>query len=188
MNITNAYLSFNIFSKMSSLPNFLRSMVEKAPLANDGSNYSDWYLKLCIVLRLEDLLQILDDPEPVPTDPSKPTETEKEAQKKWKEQEKIVQALILATIGDQMQRKFINDSDKEIMSELAKLFTDSARKERYRTTLALTRCKMMECESVSMHFLRMQTYLEKLEKMNTPMPEELAEDIVLGSLPVSYKS
>jgi hypothetical protein len=58
---------------MPSLPNFLRSMVEKSPLAYDGSNYSDWYLKLCIVLRLEDLLQILDDQEPVPADPSKPT-------------------------------------------------------------------------------------------------------------------
>ena len=37
MNITNAY-HFNIFSKMSSLPNFLRLMVEKSPLANDGYN------------------------------------------------------------------------------------------------------------------------------------------------------
>ena len=100
-------------AKMSSLPNFLRSMVEKAPLANDGSNYSDWYLKLCIVLRLEDLLQILDDPAPVPENPNAPTDVEKEAQKKWKEQEKIVQALILATIGDQLQRKFINHSIRQ---------------------------------------------------------------------------
>ena len=134
---------------MSSLPNFPRSMVEKSPLANDGSNYSDWYLKLCIVLRLEDLLQILDDPTPEPKDPNTPTDAEKEAQKKWKEQEKIVQALILATIGDQLQRKFINHSAKAIMAELEKLFTDSARKERYRTTIALTRCKMVEGEYVS---------------------------------------
>ena len=74
------------------------------------------------------------------------------------------------------------------MSQLEKPFTDSVRKEHYRTTIALTRCKMMEGESVSMHFLKMQTYLEKLEKMKTPMPEELAEDLVLGLLPVSYKS
>ena len=94
----------------------------------------------------------------------------------------------MATIGDQLQRKFINNSTKEIMSDLAKLFTDSARKERYRTTIALTRCKMMGGESVSMHFLKMQTYLEKLEKMKSPMPDELAEDLILGSLLASYKS
>lgn len=144
----------------STLPNFLRSMVEKHPLANDGSNYSDWYLKLCIVLRLEDLLQILDDPEPVAEDQSNPTDAEKEAQRKWKDQEKIVQALILATLGDQLQRKFINTPPKETMTQLEKLFTDSARKERYRTTIALARCKMVEGESVSVHFLKMQAYLE----------------------------
>ena len=94
----------------------------------------------------------------------------------------------MATIGDQLQRKFINHSAKAIMAELEKLFTDSARKERYRTTIALARCKMLESDSVFMHFLKMQTYLEKLEKMNTPMPEGLAEDLILDSLPASYKS
>ena len=125
MNITNAY-PFNC-SKMSSLPNFLRSMVEKSPLANDGSNYSEWYLKLCIVLRLEDSLHILDDSVPVAEKPNAPTDAENEAQKKWNEQDKIVQALILATIGDQLQKKFINHSAREIMAELAKLFTDNAK-------------------------------------------------------------
>ena len=188
MNITNDYLLLKFLAKMSSVPNLLRGMLENAKLANDGSNFSDWYLKLCIVLRLEDLLHVLDDPVPAPADLSKPTDAELESQKKWKEQEKMVQALILATVGDQLQRKFINVSARDIMAELTKLFTDSARKERYRTTMALTRCKMAEGDSVSLHFLRMQTHLEKLEKMKTPMPEELAEDVILGSLPASFKS
>ena len=122
MNITNAYLE--TFVAMSSLPNFLRSMVEKAPLANDGSNYSEWYLKLCVVLRLEDLLHILADSVPVAEKSEAPTDAEKEAQNKWIEQDKIVQALILDTISDQLQRKFINHSAREIMAELAKLFVD----------------------------------------------------------------
>ena len=46
---------------------------------------------------------------------------------------------------------------------------------------------MLEGESVSMHFLKVQGYLEKLEKLNAPMPEDIAEDIILGSLPYSYK-
>ena len=188
MNITNNYLLLKFLAKMSSVPNLLRGMLENAKLAIDGSNFSDWYLKLCIVLRLEDLLHVLDDPVPAPADLSKPTDAELESQKKWKEQEKMVQALILATVGDQLQRKFINVSARDIMAELTKLFTDSARKERYRTTMALTRCKMAEGDSVSLHFLRMQTHLEKLEKMKTPMPEELAEDVILGSLPASFKS
>ena len=46
---------------------------------------------------------------------------------------------------------------------------------------------MLEGESVSMHFLKVQGYLEKLEKLNAPMPKDIAEDIILGSLPASYK-
>ena len=162
-------------------------MVDKNPLANDGSNYSDWTLKLNIVLRLEDLLHILDGVCPDAKEKDKPTDEEKEVQKKWKEQERIVQTLILASIGDQLQRKFLDTPAKEIMGQLEKMFTDSARKERYKTTISLTRCKMLENESVSVHFLKVQGYLEKLEKLNSPMPEDIAEDIILGSLPYSYK-
>lgn len=98
-----------------------------------------------------------------------------------------MQTLILASIGDQLQRKFLETPAKEIVAQLEKMFTDSARKERYKTTIALTRCKMMEGESVSVHFLKVQGYLEKLEKLNSPIPEDIAEDIILGSLPYSYK-
>ena len=86
-------------------------MVMKISLANDGSNYSDWYLKalhrvvikriFCIHGMTKDqLLKIRVNP----------TDTKKEDQRKWKEQERIVQALILAIFGDQLQRKFINNS------------------------------------------------------------------------------
>jgi len=172
---------------MSTLPNFLRSMVEKHPLANDGSNYSDWILKLNIVLRLENLSHILEGNCPEEVEKGKPTDEEKENQKNWNDQQRTVQTLILACIGDQLQRKFLDTPAKEIIAQLEKMFTDSARKERYKTTIALTRCKMMEGESVSVHFLKVQGYLEKLEKLNSPIPEDIAEDIILGSLPYSYK-
>ena len=55
MNITNDYLLLKFLAKMSSVPNLLRGMLENAKPANDGSNFSDWYLKLCIVLRCRDM-------------------------------------------------------------------------------------------------------------------------------------
>ena len=47
---------------------------------------------------------------------------------------------------------------------------------------------MAEGESVSRHFLKMQAYIEKLEMMKSPMLEDLAEDLIIGSLPGSYKN
>ena len=63
-------------------------MVIKQNLAIDGSNYSEGYLKLCVMLRLEDLLHILDDLEPDAKDKANPTDTKKKAQRKWNEQER----------------------------------------------------------------------------------------------------
>ncbi|XP_078154774.1 uncharacterized protein LOC144550669 [Carex rostrata] len=46
---------------------------------------------------------------------------------------------------------------------------------------------MMEGESVSVHFFKVQGYLEKLEKLKSPIPEDIAKDLILRSLPYSYK-
>ena len=66
----------------STLPNFLRSMIKNYPLANNGSKYSEWYLKLCIELEIEDPLHILEDSDSVVVDSAKPTDKKEEAQRK----------------------------------------------------------------------------------------------------------
>ena len=172
---------------MSQIPNFLRSMVEKNPFANDGTNFSSWILKLKIILRLENLSFVREQDDPVFVDEANPTQEELADKSYWEEQSVVVQSLMLSTMGDQLQRKFFDTPAKEIIAQLEKMFTDSVSKERYRTTIALTRCKMLEGESVSMHFLKVQEYLKKFEKLKAPMPADIAEDIILGSLPASYK-
>lgn len=73
------------FAAMLQLSNFLRSMVEKHHLANYESNYTDWLLKLNIVLRLEDLQYIMEDECPEIANIDKPTDDELELQKMWNE-------------------------------------------------------------------------------------------------------
>ena len=58
------------------------------------------------------------------------------------------------------------------MSQLEKPFTDSVRKEHYRNTIALGRFKAVEGEYVSVHFLELQDYLEKLEMVISLMPKD----------------
>ena len=47
-------------------------------------------------------------------------------------------------------------------------------------------CKMEEGQSVSSHILRMKSYIDRLERLGTPMPTRLAVNTILGSLPKSY--
>ena len=46
---------------------------------------------------------------------------------------------------------------------------------------------MAEGSSVNQHMFKMLGYLEKLEKLNAPMHADSADDIILGSLPPSYR-
>jgi len=173
------------FVEMSNIQPIVRSMIEKHPLANDGSNFISWQLKLNIVLKFEKLSHILDGE--IPKLNEKATDSEREAKAKWEDQENQVHGLMLASMGDSLQAKYLDSKPKKTMEALTKMFMDSARKERYKTTIALTRCHMAEGTSVSMHFLTMQGYLEKLSKLSSPMPDDIAEDLILGSLAPSYK-
>ena len=41
--------------------------------------------------------------------------------------------------------------------------------------------------STNSHMLKMMSYLKKLEKLRAPILADIAEDIILGWLPTSYK-
>ena len=68
---------------------------------------------------------------------------------------------------------------------LKEMFQARARHERYVTTKALTTCKMAPGTPVSAYVLKMKRYIEKL---GIAIPQGLAIDLILGSLPESFDS
>ena len=76
----------------------------------------------------------------------------------------------------------------EMIYHPMEMFQQHARKERYETTKALFSCKMVEGESVSTHLLKMKGYIDHLEMFGFPISQELAIDVILISLPGSYRN
>ncbi|NWD34208.1 hypothetical protein HX793_30925, partial [Pseudomonas reactans] len=70
--------------------------------------------------------------------------------------------------------------------ELAEKFRKQERIERCEVVKDFTNSKPKDGESICAHVQRMQGYVERLRKLAMPVPEELAVDIVLNSLPSSY--
>ena len=163
----------------------IRSILEKCPLEGDGSNFLDWELKLQLIIRSEDLADVLVEDAPVLGEDS--TDDEKAKAEKYRKDELSVQGLMLASMATELTRKFINNTPKEMIERLSNMFLENARRQRSKITLAFTRCNMTEGSSVNQHMLKMLGYLEKLEKLKAPMHADTAEDIILGSLPASYK-
>jgi hypothetical protein len=68
------------------------------------------------------------------------------------------------------------------------MFQNQARAERYNISKALFVCKMTEGSPVSPHVIKMMGYIETLTKLGCEIKDDLATNVVLQSLLMSYES
>ena len=74
-----------------------------------------------------------------------------------------------------------------IITVLKKMYRPSETLDRYSTMLALQSCKMIEGESISSHYLTMKGHIDFLDKIGCALNLEVANDLILFSLPEEYK-
>src|ERR1041385_5169438 len=75
----------------------------------------------------------------------------------------------------------------EIITDLKAVFAPQPRAEQYKASEAFFSAKMDEHNSVSEHVVKMSGYVQCLNALECQIPDELAVDRVLQSLPPSYK-
>ena len=66
------------------------------------------------------------------------------------------------------------------------MFQQQARHEQFEVMRSLLGCRMQEGSSVSAHVLKMKGYIDHLARLDNPLSNELAGDMILNSLPKSY--
>lgn len=66
------------------------------------------------------------------------------------------------------------------------MFQQQSRAEIYEISQALLDCKMAEDSLVNAHVIKLQRYIQRLEALGVPFPEELGTDIILKLLPPSF--
>jgi hypothetical protein len=68
------------------------------------------------------------------------------------------------------------------------MFENQARAKRYNISKALFVCKLIEGSPVSPHVIKMVGYIETMSKVGCEIRDDLATDVILQLLPVSYES
>jgi hypothetical protein len=71
---------------------------------------------------------------------------------------------------------------------LHEMFENQARAERYNISKALFVCKLVKGSTISPHLIKMMDYNETLDKLGCELKDDLATDVILQSLPMSYES
>ena len=162
----------------------LRPIIEKENRL-DGSNFSDWYRNLWIILKSEKKLYILEKPYMAEPDPDA-TQEVKDTYQKFLDDADSVQCLMLASMTPMLQKQHENMDASSIILHLKELYETNARHERYKVSKALFGSRLTEGAQVGPHVLKMIEHIERLETLGCGLDAELQMDLILQSLPDSY--
>src|SRR3954468_11468433 len=160
---------------------------EKEKLKNNGSNFTNWFRNLRIILaggQKDYVLEKALGDAPVVVAPA----DEKAIYQSRKDDYGVIKSTMLFAMESHLQNRFEEFVGPfEILEELKTMFQTQARSERYEISEKFFNCKMEEGSSVSEHAIKMSGYTQHLGKLDCKIPEYLKIDRVLQSLPPSYK-
>ncbi|WP_222273057.1 zinc finger domain-containing protein [Modestobacter marinus] len=152
-----------------------------------GPNFNDWIRNLKIVLAADKIDYVLKSPRPNAL-PEGASEEEQVTYKKWLEDDIQARCYIMASMTNELQRQHeVIDSSHAIITHLKELYESQNRVVRYNTVGELFACKMVEGTSVNEHCLKMIRNIHALHDQGVDISSEMGTDILLHSLPNSYK-
>ncbi len=160
--------------------------LEKEILNDNGSNFHDWYQRLRSVLKLERKLYVIDEPIPI-LSRDNATKISVDTYKSHLDNSSYVSTIILGSMGRNIMMDIGHLDAYGIITVLKKMYRPSETLDRYGTMLALQSCKMIEGESISSHYLTMKGHIDFLDKIGCALNLEVANDLILFSLPEEYK-
>jgi hypothetical protein len=99
----------------------------------------------------------------------------------------FVQSGMMFAMESDLQKRFQKMSAFEIITDLKAVFAPQARAERYEASELFFSSRMDDHSSVSEHMVKMSGFVQRLNALECKIPDELAIDRVLQSLPPSYK-
>jgi gag-polypeptide of LTR copia-type len=170
-----------------SHPTFnLGQFLEKEKLKTNGSNFTDWQRNLRILIGPAKMSYVLDAVigDAPAADAS---QDEKNVHQSKLDDESIVRSGMLYAMEAELQKRYEKMSAHEMITDLTAVFAPHARVERYEASNLFFSAKMEEHSSMSEHVVKMSGYVQRLKTLECQIPDELAIDWVLQSLPPSYK-
>ncbi|XP_057771012.1 uncharacterized protein LOC130990796 [Salvia miltiorrhiza] len=155
-----------------------------------GSNFTDWLRCLRLVLRLEKIEYVLDDPISVILDKKSAeyASFDEDAHKKHVEDATMAQCVMLTFMNTELQRQHEHMFPFEMLKLLKSLYASEAQTMEYEILRDLFKCKLHEGSSVSDHVLKMIGLIERLTSIGTILPATVSVNLILQSLSASFES
>ncbi|PWA51212.1 zinc finger, CCHC-type [Artemisia annua] len=148
----------------------IRSILEKEKL--NGNNFLDWYRNLRIVLRAEQKFYHLEEALPEAPAANATAAVRKAYTRRCNEQQEVA-CLMLASMIPELQKNLENLAAFDMLRELKVMFEQQAEQELFDTVRSFHACKQEEGQSVSSYVMKMNGYLDQMDRLGYPMPRSL---------------
>ena len=150
-----------------------------------GPNYVDWKRNLDIVLTAEEYKYVLT--EICPEIDENSSESQLEAERKWKKANNMAKCYMLASMSNVLQTQHENmDTAYDIMLSLSEMFADKSRPARQAAIRTIMNTRMAEGTPVREHRLRMIECFNTAEILGAEIDAESQIDMILETLPESF--
>nr|GEW98674.1 retrovirus-related Pol polyprotein from transposon TNT 1-94 [Tanacetum cinerariifolium] len=106
----------------------------------------------------------------------------------WVKGQKEVVVLMLLTVDLEIQRNLAHLRAYDMLQELKALYSKQAKQELLQTVREFHTCKQEEGQSVSLHVLKMEGYINNLKRLGQPVGQNLAVSLILVSLNKDFDS
>nr|GEW05950.1 zinc finger, CCHC-type [Tanacetum cinerariifolium] len=166
-----------------------RSFFEKQKLT--GPNFIDWYKQLCLVLSIEDkknYLELLIPAAPVAPPRQLVPLQALAAHAAWVKGQKEVAMLVLLTMDLDIQRNLAHLGAYDMLKELKAMYSKQGEHELLQTVREFHTSKQEEGQSVSSHVLKMNGYIDNLERLGQPVGQNLVVSLILVYLNKDFNS
>src|SRR3954467_14649218 len=169
-------------------PSFnLGSFLEKDKLKTNGSNFTSCFRTLRILLVPLKMSYVLETAlGDAPATTANPAEKKVYLIKSY--DSSLIKKDMLHAMEAELQKRFESFSAYEIITDLKTVFAPQAKVERNEVCEAFFSAKMEEHSSMTEHVVKMSDYVQRLNDLEFKIPDEMAIDRVLRSLPPSYES
>jgi hypothetical protein len=146
----------------------------------------DWYRSLRIILRQEKTEYVLLELYPKSL-PAGSSAADHIAYEKRYDDVLNISCLMLTIMSPDLQKQYEHIDAYTMIQGLRRMFENQASAERYNISKALFTCKLAEGSPISPHVIKMMCYIETLDKLGCELKDDLATDVILQSLLVSYE-
>ncbi|KAJ1267696.1 hypothetical protein BS78_07G077200 [Paspalum vaginatum] len=143
-----------------------------------GTNFTNRYENLRIVLKQEEKEYVLEQPYPKDLEVGA-TVAEHRAYEKHCNDSLNVGCLMLATISPELQKQYEDLDAYNMIEGLRAMFENQVRVERYNTSRASFGSKLAEGSQVSPHVIKMIGHMDALDILGFELDPELAIDVIL---------